>query len=68
MRLATHNRMILWGFGLGYVAVMGALIAAGTFTQGYRPWLFAPMAAIGVVGVALVVVGKLSRIDDEQGW
>ena len=67
MMLHTHNRMIVWGFGLCYAAVIESLVATGApLIQDHRGWFFATMVVLGIAGGSLITVSKSSQIDDEK--
>ena len=66
MTLRTHNRLMGWGFCLGYGAVMGSLVVADSpIIQGYRAWFLWTLLMLGVGGASLVAIGKLSRLEND---
>jgi hypothetical protein len=65
MTLQTHNRLMLWGFVLGYLAVMGSLVVVSApILQSWKTVFLWILLLCAVIGCLAIAVGKLRRIDE----
>jgi hypothetical protein len=64
--LTLNNRLILWGFVLGYVGVMGCL-AGLAFGHGGLLAIKFVLVPVFVVGCALIGIAKFTPISDIHG-
>lgn len=69
MKMDLHNRLVISGFVVSYVAVMGLLVTLAADRLGsFRPILQTyVLMPIGVVGLVLIGVGKLTPFNPRIG-
>ena len=69
MKVSTHNRLVIGGFVVSYLAGMAAMVVASSERLGpYQDLLlWKILAPVMVLGLILILVGKLSRVTTEDG-
>jgi hypothetical protein len=60
----VHHKLISWGFGLGFFAVIGSLFAmASPFLDAYQRMLIHYVLLAPVIGLGGIAVAKLTRYE-----
>ncbi len=59
----VHDRLLIWGFSLAYLAMLGSLVVwVNPFLEDFRSLIVVTgLLPIGLVGILLVAAAKLSE-------
>ena len=69
MSLRKANQLTLWGFCAFYTGLMGILMAINVpVISGFRRPVLLVLSAIALAGVALMLIGRLAKVDESEGF
>ena len=69
MSLRKANQLTLSGFCAFYIGLMGTLIAINVpAISGFRMPVVLVLGALASAGVALMLVGRLTKADESEGF
>ena len=69
MSLRKANQLTLSGFCALYIGLMGILMAINVpVISGFRRPLVLILSAIALAGVALMLIGRLAKADESEGF
>ncbi len=68
MSLRKANQLTLLGFCALYIGLMGILIAINVpVISGFRRPVVLVLSAIALAGLALMLIGRLTKADESEG-
>jgi hypothetical protein len=69
MSLRKANQLTLSGFCALYIGLMGTLIAINVpVISGFRRPVVLALCAIALAGLAVMLVGRLTKADESEGF
>jgi hypothetical protein len=69
MSVRKANQLTLSGFCAFYIGLMGILIAINVpVISGFRRPVVLVLSALALAGVALMLVGGLTKVDESEGF
>jgi hypothetical protein len=69
MSLRKANQLTLSGFCALYIGLMGILMAINVpVISGFRRPVVLILSAIALAGVALMLIGRLAKADESEGF